>query len=158
MTTLSHVDTKGNINMVDVGDKVSTKRVARAEGFISMSPDCLAMIKQNNHKKGEVLTTAKIAGIMAAKRTSDLIPLCHPLSLSKSDITIEIDECRSCLRIESLCKLTGKTGVEMEALTAVSIACLTIFDMCKAVDPSMNIFDIRVIEKQGGKSGQWNSK
>ena len=155
MSELSHVNKDGQVNMVDVGDKNESQRIARAEAFILMSSDCLQSILDNNNKKGDVIATAKIAGIMAAKRCADLIPLCHPLMLSKVSIDIEIDEAQRRLRIISECKLTGKTGVEMEALTAVNVAALTIFDMCKAIDAAMQISGIRVLEKFGGKTGHW---
>lgn len=152
---LTHVDASGKANMVDVTDKSETVRVAVAEGFISMKPSTLNMVIEHGHKKGDVITIAKIAGIQAAKQCGNLIPLCHPLMLAKIDVECEIDQANNQIRIESLCKLTGKTGVEMEALTAVSITALTLFDMCKAVDPEMEIHGIKVLTKSGGKTGDW---
>lgn len=141
--------------MVDVTDKDVTGREARAEAYVYMQPQTLALIEQGGHKKGDVLAVARIAGIQAAKKCSDLIPLCHPLMLTRVSIEFEIDRPNSCIRIESLCKLAGRTGVEMEALTAVSVAALTLYDMCKAADRSMVINSMRVLEKHGGKSGSW---
>ena len=155
MAGLTHIDQSGAANMVDVGDKLDTTREASAEGFVRMLPATLALIKSGNAKKGDVIGTARIAGIMAAKRTSDLIPLCHPLMLTKVTVDISIDETLPGLRVESTVKLSGKTGVEMEALTAVSVACLTIYDMAKAVDRGMEISGIRVLSKSGGKSGDY---
>ncbi|MDO6426410.1 cyclic pyranopterin monophosphate synthase MoaC [Thalassotalea sp. 1_MG-2023] len=158
--TLSHINQQGDANMVDVTDKATTARVAMAEGFIKMTRETLTLITQGNNKKGDVLSVARIAGIQAAKKCSDLIPLCHPLMLTKVQVDFTLDEDNTCIRVESLCKLSGQTGVEMEALTAVSVACLTLFDMCKAADPAMEIFGIKVLSKTGGKSGHWqpNSK
>ncbi|MHC1549005.1 cyclic pyranopterin monophosphate synthase MoaC [Phyllobacterium sp. K27] len=160
MTTakLSHLDATGAANMVDVGDKIETVRLATAEGFISMLPETLALIRSGNAAKGDVIGTARIAGIMAAKKTHELIPLCHPLLLSKISIDIEDDEVLPGLHVTATAKLTGKTGVEMEALTAVSVACLTIYDMAKAVDKGMTIQNIRLLHKTGGKSGDWSSE
>ena len=155
MAGLTHIDQSGAANMVDVGDKLDTTREASAEGFVRMLPATLALIKSGNAKKGDVIGTARIAGIMAAKRTSDLIPLCHPLMLTKVTVDISIDDALPGLRVESTVKLSGKTGVEMEALTAVSVACLTIYDMAKAVDRGMEISGIRVLAKSGGKSGDY---
>ena len=155
MSKLTHVDASGQINMVDVSDKKQSKRIAVAEGYISMSQAALEQVTSNSNKKGDVLTTAKIAGIMGAKKCADLIPLCHPLALSKVEVVMEVQNDLQQIRVQALCKLNGQTGVEMEALTAVSVATLTLFDMCKAVDPSMCIHGIRVLEKQGGKSGDW---
>ena len=155
MANLTHIDQNGAANMVDVGDKSDTVREASAEGFVRMLPATLALIKSGNAKKGDVIGTARIAGIMAAKRTSDLIPLCHPLMLTKVTVDITIDEALPGLRVESTVKLSGKTGVEMEALTAVSVTCLTIYDMAKAVDRGMEISGIRVLSKSGGKSGDY---
>lgn len=150
---LTHIGASGEAHMVDVGDKAETVRIAVAEGQIRMTAETLQIIREGNAKKGDVIATARIAGIMAAKQTSNLIPLCHPLMLSK--ITLDITELPDLpgLRVEATIKLTGKTGVEMEALTAVSVACLTIYDMAKAVDKTMEIGSIRVLEKTGGKSG-----
>jgi len=143
--------------MVDVGAKDETKRIAVAEGFVVMLPETLAMILDGNAKKGDVLGTARIAGIMAAKKTHDLIPLCHPLMLSKVAIEIEPHDTLPGVRVTATVSVSGKTGVEMEALTAVSVACLTIYDMAKAVDRGMTITDVRVLEKSGGKSGVWRA-
>ncbi len=156
--TLSHLNDKGEANMVDVTEKAMTSRTATAQGFIRMSSETLALISQGKHKKGDVFAVARIAGIQAAKKCSDLIPLCHPLMLSKVQVDFSIDEQGQQVKVTSLCRLTGQTGVEMEALTAVSIACLTLFDMCKAVDPAMEIHDIKVLTKQGGKSGDWQAE
>ena len=158
MANLTHIDQNGAANMVDVGDKLDTTREASAEGFVRMLPATLALIKSGNAKKGDVIGTARIAGIMAAKRTSDLIPLCHPLMLTKVTVDITIDESLPGLRVESTVKLSGKTGVEMEALTAVSVTCLTIYDMAKAVDRGMEISGIRVLSKSGGKSGDYRGE
>jgi len=150
---LSHVDDRGKAHMVDVGDKPDTVREARARGAVVMLPSTLELIQQNALQKGDVLAVAKIAGIMAAKRTSELIPLCHPLPLTSIDLTFGLDPSAGRIDIESVARVTGKTGVEMEALTAVAAAALTVYDMCKAVDREMRITDIRLIEKQGGRSG-----
>lgn len=152
---LTHLNAKGEANMVDVTEKAVTSRSARAEGFISMSDKTFNMIAGGEHAKGDVFAVARIAGIQAAKKCSDLIPLCHPLMLSKVQVDFELLSDSKQVRVISLCRLTGQTGVEMEALTAVSVATLTLFDMCKAVDPLMVISNIRVLEKQGGKSGDW---
>lgn len=154
---LSHLDATGAANMVDVGDKTETVRLATAEGFVSMLPETLKLIQTGNAAKGDVIGTARIAGIMAAKKTHELIPLCHPLLLSKISIDIEADETLPGLHVTATVKLTAKTGVEMEALTAVSVACLTIYDMAKAVDKGMNIQNIRLLQKTGGKSGDWSA-
>ncbi len=156
--SLSHINQKGEANMVDVTDKAMTSRTATAEGKISMSPATLKLITQGDNKKGDVFSVARIAGIQAAKKCSDLIPLCHPLMLTKVKVDFEIDTENSQVKVTSLCKLTGQTGVEMEALTAVSITCLTLFDMCKAADPFMEIHGIKVLTKEGGKSGGWEAK
>ena len=153
---LSHVEIEGKASMVDVAEKPVSSREARATGFISMSADALHQVKSNDLKKGDVLQVARIAGIQAAKKCSDLIPLCHPLLISKISVDFEIH--KNGIQVESFCKLAGQTGVEMEALTAVSVAALTVFDMCKAVDPEMTIGDIRVLEKVGGKPGHWVNK
>jgi cyclic pyranopterin phosphate synthase len=152
---LTHLNAQGEANMVDVSTKASTTRTAHASGTVTMSPKTLALIASGEHAKGDVFAVARIAGIQAAKKCSDLIPLCHPLMLSKVQVDFEIDEAHHQVHIFSMCRLTGQTGVEMEALTAVSVAALTLFDMCKAVDPAMIISDIKVLEKQGGKSGHW---
>lgn len=150
--TLSHVDQMGKASMVDVTDKRVTQRMAQAEGYISMTEQGFNMLVNNQHKKGDVLAVARIAGIQAAKKCSDLIPLCHPLMLSKVQVDFELLPSDNSVKIKAMCKLAGQTGVEMEALTAVSVAALTLFDMCKAVDPSMIISGIRVLQKTGGKS------
>ncbi|MDA5633029.1 MULTISPECIES: cyclic pyranopterin monophosphate synthase MoaC [Rhizobium/Agrobacterium group] len=152
---LTHIDASGEAHMVDVGDKAETIRVAVAEGFVKMKPETLALIRDGNAKKGDVIGTARLAGIMAAKQTANLIPLCHPLMLTKVAVDIAEDTTLPGLRVEAMVKLSGKTGVEMEALTAVSIACLTIYDMAKAADKAMEIVNIRLLEKSGGKSGDF---
>ncbi|AAK87460.1 molybdenum cofactor biosynthesis protein MoaC [Agrobacterium tumefaciens] len=152
---LTHIDASGEAHMVDVGDKAETVRVAVAEGFVKMKPETLALIRDGNAKKGDVIGTARLAGIMAAKQTANLIPLCHPLMLTKVAVDITEDTGLPGLRVEAMVKLSGKTGVEMEALTAVSIACLTIYDMAKAADKGMEIVNIRLLEKSGGKSGDF---
>ena len=151
---LTHLDARGQAQMVDVGAKADTEREAIARGVVRMQPATLAMIVSGETPKGDVLATARIAGIMAAKRTSELIPLCHPLMLSHVAVEIAPDPATSTLRIAATVRTTGKTGVEMEALTAVSVAALTIYDMCKAIDRAMRITDIRLAEKRGGKSGE----
>ena len=155
---LTHIASDGSANMVDVGDKAHTQRSATAESFVRMEKATLDLIRSGNAKKGDVLATARLAGIMAAKRTSDLIPLCHPLALTKVSLDIEIDESLPGLRIEALAKTTGQTGVEMEALTAASVAALTVYDMAKAVDRGMEIGPTRLLEKSGGKSGGWKAQ
>lgn len=155
---LTHIDAKGNAQMVDVTDKAVTQREARAVATISMLPETLAMIVKGEHKKGDVLTVARIAGIQAAKKCSDLIPLCHPLMLSSIKLELTPDVQGNCVKIEAVCKLAGQTGVEMEALTAASVAALTIYDMCKAVDKGMVIGDVKLMEKQGGRSGHWRAE
>ena len=152
---LTHLGAQGEANMVDVGDKAETTRTAIAEGFVSMRPETLKMILDGDAKKGDVLGTARIAGIMAAKKTHELIPLCHPLLLTKISVDIEAVATLPGLKVTALARVTGKTGVEMEALTAVSVAALTIYDMLKAVDKEMVIGDICLMEKTGGKSGKW---
>jgi cyclic pyranopterin phosphate synthase len=157
-TTLTHLDSSGEANMVDVGDKAETVRTATAEGHVRMRPETLALILEGDAKKGDVIGTARLAGIMAAKQTSNLIPLCHPLMLSKVSVDIVPDPALPGLRVEALAKLTGKTGVEMEALTAVSIACLTIYDMAKAADREMEIGGIQLVSKSGGRSGDYQRR
>lgn len=152
---LTHIDADGEATMVDVSDKLETLRIARAGGQVAMSKETLSMIVQASHKKGDVLTVAKIAGIQAAKRCSDLIPLCHPLALTGIEVLFQIDEAASMVRIQSECRLRGSTGVEMEALTAVCVAGLTIYDMCKAVDKAMVIGEVKLLKKSGGQSGDW---
>ncbi len=154
-TRLTHIDASGEAHMVDVGDKAETVRVAVAEGFVKMKPETLALIRDGNAKKGDVIGTARLAGIMAAKQTANLIPLCHPLMLTKVAVDVTEDTTLPGLRVEAMVKLSGQTGVEMEALTAVSIACLTIYDMAKAADKGMEIVNIRLLEKSGGKSGDF---
>jgi cyclic pyranopterin phosphate synthase len=157
MTRLTHLDETGSAHMVDVGGKAETERVAVAEGSVKMQVKTLELIKSGNAAKGDVIGTARIAGIMAAKKTHELIPLCHPLLLSKISVDIEADETLPGLHVIASVKLTGKTGVEMEALTAVSVACLTIYDMAKAADKGMIIQNIRLLQKSGGKSGNWSA-
>ncbi|MCF6271698.1 MAG: cyclic pyranopterin monophosphate synthase MoaC [Rhodobacteraceae bacterium] len=156
MSNLTHFDDKGAAHMVDVSEKATTSRTAIAKGFISMQPATLAMVAQGTAKKGDVLGVARLAGIMAAKKTHDLIPLCHPLALSKVAVELEIAE--GGIEIEATVKNTGQTGVEMEALTAVSLAALTVYDMVKAVDKSMVISQVRLVLKDGGKSGLFEAK
>lgn len=155
MTTpkLTHVDETGRARMVDVGEKNDTERVAIARGEIVMKPETLALIRAGQIKKGDVLTVAQVAGIMAAKKTSEFIPLCHPIPLTKVDVDLAIDETLPGVKISATAKTVGKTGVEMEALTAVSVAALTIYDMAKAAEKTMKIQNIRLVEKHGGKSG-----
>lgn len=154
---LSHLDAKGDAHMVDVSEKPVTSRKAVAGGVVRMQPATLALILNGEIAKGEVFQVARIAGIMAAKRTSDLIPLCHPLAISKVSVEFMPDIDRSLIEVSATVKVTGQTGVEMEALTAVSIACLTIYDMAKAVDRAMQISDVRLIQKTGGKSGTYEA-
>ena len=153
--TLTHIDSSGEARMVDVSAKPATERVAVAEGLVIMSKASLDMIETGNAKKGDVLGTARIAGIMAAKRTADLIPLCHPLALSKVTVDISPDKKLPGCRVRATVKVTGPTGVEMEALTAVSVSCLTIYDMIKAVERGVHIEGIHLVEKKGGKSGHY---
>ncbi len=152
---LTHVGADGQANMVDVGAKPDTDRIAIAEGRVMMQPETLRLIREGQMKKGDVLTTARIAGIMAAKRTSDLIPLCHPLPVTKISVDLSLDDESSSVYIRSQVRTTGKTGVEMEALTAVSVAALTIYDMAKAVDRAMQISGVRLLEKRGGARGDY---
>jgi len=154
---LTHLDEHGNARMVDVSEKAETNRVAIAGGKISMRPETLQMAIDGKHKKGDVINIARIAGIQAAKQCSNLIPLCHPLMLTKIDIDFDINIEASCIGIKSECRLNGQTGVEMEALTAVSVAALTLYDMCKAVDKTMVIGDISLLEKSGGRSGHFRA-
>jgi cyclic pyranopterin phosphate synthase len=155
---LTHIDDSGAAHMVDVGDKAVTSRQATAAGTITMQPETLAMIRDGLAKKGDVIATARIAGIMAAKRTSELIPLCHPLALTKVSLDISLDDTLPGVTVAATCRVSGQTGVEMEALTAVSVACLTIYDMVKAADRGMVIGAIRLLEKSGGKSGDWRGE
>ncbi|WP_312222483.1 cyclic pyranopterin monophosphate synthase MoaC [Rhizobium rhizoryzae] len=152
---LTHITESGEAHMVDVGGKAETVREATAEGFVRMLPETLQLICKGDAKKGDVIGTARLAGIMAAKQTSSLIPLCHPLMLTKVSVDIAADADLPGLRVTATAKLTGKTGVEMEALTAVSVACLTIYDMAKAADKGMEIGGIQLLAKSGGKSGDW---
>ena len=152
---LTHFDKTGQAHMVDVGDKAITKRIAIASGKISMLPTTLQLILQGDSKKGDVLGIARIAAIQGSKRTADLIPLCHPISLTRVTVTFEIDEKHTSITCTATTETIGQTGVEMEALTAVSVGLLTIYDMCKAVDRGMVIGDIKLLEKHGGKSGDW---
>ena len=158
MNPLTHFDNSGQAHMVDVGDKPQTKRSAVASGIITMLPATLKLIQQGDAKKGDVLGVARIAAIQASKKTADLIPLCHPIALTKVSITFEIDEATTSIACIVLAETTSQTGVEMEALTAVSVGLLTIYDMCKAVDRGMTISDIKLLEKHGGKSGDWVAK
>lgn len=153
--SLTHIDTQGNARMVDVGAKAETQRVAIASGRITMTAPALAAIRAGDAPKGDVLGTARIAGIMAAKRTADLIPMCHPLVIDAVNLDFAFED--DAVRVTATASLTGKTGVEMEAITATSIALLTIYDMAKALDKGMVIGDIRLIEKRGGKSGHWRA-
>ncbi|MDP9204834.1 MAG: cyclic pyranopterin monophosphate synthase MoaC [Gemmatimonadota bacterium] len=155
MKDLSHLDAAGRARMVDVGSKAETARTARAEGSIRMSTEALAAVEGNGVPKGDVIAAARIAGIMAAKRTSELIPLCHPLPLTVAGVDIDVDRELPGLRVTAWASTEGRTGVEMEALTAVTIALLTVYDMVKAIDRLMEISDVRLIEKRGGKSGDW---
>lgn len=152
---LTHIAQNGEAHMVDVGAKAETVRKATAEGVVRMKPETLTLIQEGNAKKGDVIATARLAGIMGAKQTASLIPLCHPLMLSKIAVDIAVDPALPGLHVVATASLTGKTGVEMEALTAVTIACLTIYDMAKAADREMEIGEIRLVEKSGGKSGDF---
>ena len=153
---LTHLDEQGNAKMVDVGDKDVTSREAVARGHVSIQPETLRLIKLGLMKKGDVLTIAQLAGIMGAKKTSELIPLCHPLPLDRVDVDLELDEAESRINITATAKTTARTCVEMEALTAVAVAALTLYDMCKSVDPGMRIEGIRLVKKSGGRSGDIN--
>jgi len=153
---LTHVDDEGRVRMVDVGAKGETERIAVAQGAVTMRPETLRLIAEGGVPKGDVLAVAQVAGVMAAKRTPDMIPLCHPLLLTKVDVTFRVDEAASQIEITATVRCRGKTGVEMEALTAVSVAALTIYDMAKAVEKGMRIGDIRLVHKTGGKSGDWH--
>lgn len=158
MSDFTHFDAAGKAHMVDVGDKEETERVATARGSVYAAPKTIALIRDGGVKKGDVLSVARLAGIMGAKRTPDLIPLCHPLALTSVKVALSIDEARDAVDIEATCKLKGRTGVEMEALTAVSVAALTVYDMAKAVDKAMRIGDIRLVAKSGGKSGDYKGE
>jgi cyclic pyranopterin phosphate synthase len=157
MTQLSHIDDAGRARMVDVSEKDETQRVAVARGRVVMKPETLRLLVGGEIAKGNVLTTAQVAGIMAAKKTHELIPMCHPLLLTGIAVDLKPDEAASTVEIEATVRTTGKTGVEMEALTAVTVAGLTIYDMCKAVDRGMRIEGVRLVEKSGGKSGDWQA-
>jgi cyclic pyranopterin monophosphate synthase len=157
MSRLTHLDAEGNAAMVDVGDKDVTERSATARGSIYMQPETVALITSGGVKKGDVLSVARLAGIMGAKRTPDLIPLCHPLALTSVSVDLSIDPSRNAVDISATCKLRGRTGVEMEALTAVAVAALAVYDMCKAADRGMRIADIRLVHKSGGKSGTFEA-
>ena len=158
---LTHIDEQGDVRMVDVSQKPDTERVAVAEGFISMHPETLELITTGQAAKGDVLACARVAGVMAAKRTSELIPMCHPLNITKAKVECqpvragERADGRVGIHVTTTCGVTGKTGIEMEALTAAGIACLTVYDMCKAVDRGMEIMDVRLLKKDGGKTGLW---
>ncbi|MCA3710230.1 MAG: cyclic pyranopterin monophosphate synthase MoaC [Phenylobacterium sp.] len=153
MSGLTHIDAEGRARMVDVSDKAETDREAVAEGFVRLAPETLALALSGQARKGDVRAVAEIAGVMAAKRTSDLIPLCHPLDIAKAEVAVEAVDGR--LRVTARVRTTGRTGVEMEALTAVSVACLTLYDMLKAADRGMVIEDVRLLAKSGGRSGDW---
>ncbi len=153
--SLTHLNERGEASMVDVTDKTVSERSARAESLVTMSAEAFAQLLAGQNKKGDVLATARIAGIQAAKKTADLIPLCHPLALTKVQVDFELEPSCNGVRISSYCRLAGRTGVEMEALTAACVAALTIYDMCKAVDPAIGIASTRLVEKLGGKRGHW---
>lgn len=155
MTRLTHIDEQGAARMVDVGDKAVTQRTATASAVVQMEPATMQLLEAGAHAKGDVLAVARIAGIQAAKKCSDLIPLCHPLMLNAVDVAFELSSSPPQVQITATCKVSGKTGVEMEALTAASVAALTIYDMCKAVDRGMVISDLALQQKSGGKSGPW---
>ena len=158
MVKLTHINQSGNAHMVDVGDKEVTHRIAIASGYILMQPDTLKLIREGGHEKGDVLATARIAGIMAAKRTSDLVPLCHPIPITKVELDLTLDSEKNRVRCVARVETRSQTGVEMEALTAVQVCLLTIYDMCKAVDRGMTITEVHLIEKSGGRSGHWVRK
>ncbi len=158
MSQLTHLDADGRAHMVDVGAKASTERQATACATVTMTAETLQLIVEGGHKKGDVFAAARIAGIQAAKKCSDLIPLCHPLMLTSIKVELTPVEDQNQVYIEATCKLNGQTGVEMEALTAASVAALTIYDMCKAVDKGMVIGNVKLLEKQGGKSGHWQAR
>ena len=157
MAELTHIDKDGNAHMVDVSDKDITERTATAKGAVFMQSETMALITEGGVKKGDVLSVAQLAGIMGAKKTADLIPLCHPLALSSVKVELSCDTDNNAVDITATCKLKGRTGVEMEALTAVSVAALTVYDMCKAVDRGMRIVNIRLTHKSGGKSGTFSA-
>jgi cyclic pyranopterin phosphate synthase len=157
MNKLTHFDESGQAHMVNVGDKASTHRIAIASGKISMLPDTFKMVEAGTHKKGDVLGIARIAGIQASKKTADLIPLCHPLALTHVSLEFQLDKKNTSINCQVKAETMGPTGVEMEALTAVQVALLTIYDMCKAIDRGMVMGDIKLLEKSGGKSGEWKA-
>ena len=157
MAKLSHIDDDGKAAMVDVSDKDVTERSATAQGAVVMAPDTMRLIAAGEVKKGDVLSVARLAGIMAAKKTPELIPLCHPLALNAIDVELTLDPDRNAVDISATCRVKGRTGVEMEALTAVAVAALTIYDMCKAVDRTMRLTDIRLVDKSGGRSGTFHA-
>ena len=157
MSDLTHFDESGNARMVDVGAKEVTERMAVAKASVIMQPATLRLIRDKKAAKGDVLAVAQLAGIMAAKKTPELIPLCHPLALSSVDVKLTLDARRNAVDIEATCRLKGRTGVEMEALTAASVAALTVYDMCKSVDRGMLISDVRLLHKSGGKSGTYDA-
>ena len=158
MAKFTHLDDEGNAVMVDVSNKQATQRTATAKGTVTMEPETMALIQAGGVKKGEVLSVAQLAGIMGAKRTPDLIPLCHPLELTSVTVDLVCDPGRNAVDITATCKLKGQTGVEMEALTAVAVAALTVYDMCKAVDRGMKITEVRLVHKAGGKSGTFEAE
>jgi cyclic pyranopterin phosphate synthase len=158
MSKLSHIDAEGNAKMVDVSDKDVTERVATAAGSVYMAAETMKLVQEGGVKKGDVISVARLAGIMGAKKTPELIPLCHPLALNGIDVDLTLDPARNAVDITATCRVSGRTGVEMEALTAVSVAALTIYDMCKAVDREMRLSDIRLIAKSGGRSGDFQAK
>ncbi len=157
MTGFTHFDAKGNAHMVDVGHKDETARTATAKGTVLVAPETMKLIQDKGVKKGDVLAVAQLAGIMGAKQAPNLIPLCHPLALSSVSVELDCDPSRNAIGITATCKVNGRTGVEMEAMTAVSVAALTIYDMCKAVDRGMRLTDIRLTHKSGGKSGSYEA-
>jgi cyclic pyranopterin phosphate synthase len=156
MSQLTHLDDQGAARMVDIGDKAVSERIAVAGAVVSMQPQTLALLEPGANKKGDVLAVARVAGIQAAKKCADLIPLCHPLMLTSVAVNFELDSAENKIKVEARCKVSGRTGVEMEALTAASVAALTIYDMCKAVDRGMEIHSIALLHKEGGKSGLWH--
>lgn len=158
MSGFTHFDSEGKARMVDVSAKGESERLAVARASVLMRPETAALIREGGVKKGDVLAVARLAGIMGAKRTPDLIPLCHPLALTSVEVDLALDEARSAVDITATCRITGRTGVEMEALTAVSVAALTVYDMCKAVDRGMRITDLRLVRKSGGKSGAFEAE
>ena len=157
MANLTHLDAEGNAVMVDISDKDVTERIAIAEALVLVQPATMKLIVEGGLKKGDVLSIAQLAGIMGAKKTPDLIPLCHPLSLSSVTVSLNCDNSESSIRVTATCRVNARTGVEMEALTAAAVASLTVYDMCKAVDRSIQITDLRLVHKSGGKSGTFNA-